>query len=56
MHNSVQTVFFIMKTLSRYFNCPGGDPPMGSPCPTRPSDRGILLENTIIGRPRSSAN
>ena len=29
---------------------------MGSPCPTRPSDRGILLENTIIGRPRSSAN
>ena len=32
--------------------CPDGNPPMGSPCPTQPVDRGILMENRIIGLPR----
>ena len=32
--------------------CPDGSAPMGSPCPTLLMDRGILMENRIIGLPR----
>ena len=32
--------------------CPDGSPPMGGPCPTLLMDRGILMENRIIGSPR----
>ena len=32
--------------------CPDGSAPMGGPCPTLLMDRGILMENRIIGMPR----
>jgi len=34
-----------------YINCPDGTPAK-EPCPTELADRGVLLENRILGLPR----